>query len=475
MRDWRPCILPFLSFALPVCAQTPQTGIGIIEGDVINASTGAPIAGARVKIDRGPGADPVFAKAGADGHFVFENFAPPAHMITAESPGFLRSMTYLPGRGSYRTSVASANDGPKVEVDLSIDADGTSHVKLSIPLLAYAVITGRVTDPEGLPIEGSSIEVLLKRPITPGVHPGRPGHPLPDGQNEVVSVNGTQVQTNDKGEYRAALLMPGTYYLGVNRSNSLFAWERAYHVTYFPNAVDFGSAKPVVLAAGQQFRADIQVVRIAGVRVSGKLIKPQGPDVPNGKFLFTQILLAPEQTYVTNANAPFTNANGDNFEFTAVPPGRYLLQAMTRDASTNPFGDEKAVFGFTREIEVADRDMDGVDLTLQPVRDVSGTVTFGEGCRTTPMQITIPFSMRASWMHGNIAVDTDADGRFVLHGLSSGRFTIQVIDPVTRVPATVKWIRLGERDVLKEGFEAPLTSDDPLRIEVDCARTRGQR
>jgi hypothetical protein len=34
---------------------------------------------------------------------------------------------------------------------------------------------------------------------------------------------------------------------------------------------------------------------------------------------------------------------------------------------------------------------------------------------------------------------------------------------------------LGERDVEKEGFESPLSGDEPLLIEVACANSRKPR
>src|ERR1700689_4970862 len=39
-------------------------------------------------------------------------------------------------------------------------ADGTLHYKLTVPLTAYAVIAGRVTDPYGLPAEDCRISVI---------------------------------------------------------------------------------------------------------------------------------------------------------------------------------------------------------------------------------------------------------------------------------------------------------------------------
>jgi hypothetical protein len=61
----------------------------------------------------------------------------------------------------------------------------------------------------------------------------------------------------------------------------------------------------------------------------------------------------------------------------------------------------------------------------------------------------------------------------VLRGLGTGKFTVSVFSSSLMVGPVS--IRLGERDVEKEGFESPLSGDEPLLIEVACANSRKPR
>jgi hypothetical protein len=61
-------------------AQGPNSPRAIVEGDITNAVTGAPIAGARVKIAK-PGCEPLYTRAGRSGHFRFDNVPPAAYFL----------------------------------------------------------------------------------------------------------------------------------------------------------------------------------------------------------------------------------------------------------------------------------------------------------------------------------------------------------------------------------------------------------
>ena len=54
-----------LPIVLPesILAQTPAATTAILEGDVVNSATGAPIAGARVKVDTQQQAAPLYGKS----------------------------------------------------------------------------------------------------------------------------------------------------------------------------------------------------------------------------------------------------------------------------------------------------------------------------------------------------------------------------------------------------------------------------
>jgi hypothetical protein len=277
-----------------------------------------------------------------------------------------------------------------------------------------------------------------------------------------------QVRTNDKGEFRAASLEPGSYYVVVNKSNGMATWESSYRITYHGGATDLAAAKPLTVGAGEQVRGDVSLVRKSGVHVAGRLIKPSGIEGPAGPVVFTEIALVPEQNSLPNANGPFTHGR-DDYRLDDVLPGRYVLMALSREASSDPFGgNQKELFGLIRPIEVGDGGVDNFDLALAPLRDISGTVTFRQGCTPGPLHITAQNRGPLGWRQPEAT--SDADGRFVLHGLSTGRYNLSIFADAGpgRIMPPVISIRHGARDVVKEGFESPFAGDEPISITVGC-------
>jgi|ERR1019366_9166054 hypothetical protein len=464
----RPVWFTFLSLLwLPATlAQAPPPLLADLEGDIVNSTTGAPIPGARIKLERSA-AEPMYTRADAHGHFRFGNLDPVVYTLSAGSPGFLKSSTaYLGlteirpngGNGVVRKFISPAgyvSAVPSAAITKSTDSSGTQHAKATVPLLAYGVITGKVTDPYGVPLADTTVEVLAKAPVPANGSASPPARSM-------------QVRTNDKGEFRAASLEPGSYYVVANRSNGTATWESSYRVTYYGGATDLAAAKPLTVGAGEQVRGDVSLVRKSGVHVAGRLIKPPGVEGSDGPMVYTNVALVPEQNPLPSANVLFANGR-DDYRLDDVLPGRYVLMAVSREASTDPFGgSHKEVFGLIRPIEVGDRDIDNFDLTLAPLRDISGTVTYRQGCTPAPLHITAQSRGPLNWRQPEAI--SDADGKFVLHGLSTGRYNLSIFadaGTAQMMPPVIS-IRHGARDVLKDGFESPYPGDEPISITVGC-------
>jgi len=74
---------------------------------------------------------------------------------------------------------------------------------------------------------------------------------------------------------------------------------------------------------------------------------------------------------------------------------------------------------------------------------------------------------------GQVTAVSGTDGKFVLRGLTTGRLNLDVswqMSPGQQVQ--VSSIRLGERDVLKNGLDVPYQGTEKLRITIDCANGR---
>lgn len=442
-------------------AQTPAPAKAVVEGDVINVTTGAPIGQARVRLNNLE-SDPLFAKADERGHFHFSGIEPGFYFLTARSPGFMATAGLTMG-----LTIPLAGQRPQVMRErfplpagaspptITTGPDGAPHCSVKIPLVAYAVISGRLTDPYGVPLVGSNIQLLEKIPVTPAGQ-----------QNEFQTK--AQGRTDDKGEFRIANLEPGTYLLAASDQGGITTWESTYRTTYYPASIAMASAKPLVLAAGQRLRAEFKIVQQAGVQVAGRVIKPQGPEYAGEARILTSIVLVSEPGDTPGARRPLI-AVEDDYQLKDVLPGKYTLFAVSQKVTANPFGGEpNEILGLVRHIEVGEHDIDNVDLALAPLREVSGQVTFREGCAPVPVRIAPysngPFGPAAS------AAETDGEGKFVLQGMIAGRYSFTVDPEARNRPSLpVESIMLGDRDVLKDGFESPYAGDEPLRITVGCS------
>jgi hypothetical protein len=446
-----------LLLTLPaIRAQAPPSAD--LEGDVINSTTGAPIAGARLKLDRYQ-AEPIYVRSDVNGHFRFANLEPGGYSLTADSPGFFKAIVQVDlsrprPAGNRGVSIGtSPNAAPAATVSKSTDADGTQHAKATLPLLPAAAISGNVTDPFGVPLADTQMELILKDPQSRLSHPGL--------------TYSMQTRTDDRGEYRWGNLDAGTYYVVANKPGGIATWDSNYRMTYYGGATDLSPAKPLTLGPGEQGRADIQIVRKTGVHVAGRLIEPPGFEASTGSRVYTHVTLVPDKTPLFNPNGPLANGH-DDYRLNDVLPGKYLLTAVS-STSADPFGaSHKEVLGLIRPVEIGESDIDDLDLELLPLGDLAGTVTFSQGCTPAPLHIT------AVPIRGSIGVrsetTSDAAGRFVLHSLPTGRYVIALYQEIAHGALAVPSLSIqqGARDVQKDGFYAPSTGDEPLRIAVGC-------
>ena len=306
---------------------------GIVEGVVTNGVTGAPIAGARVTLEsHSTEGEPRFARTDPEGRFQFANVYTGVYGVGAEEPGLMQ---------------CDQADRCTVGVTLNADRPGAT---VAISLKPYAVLSGRVTDFSGLPIAGSSVTLVKTVGLPDGTGYSHV-QVLPDGRKVAQAGGGG---TDDRGEFRIPRISPGTYYLVAGKSG-VGAWDdSANRTTYYPSAPDLASAKPVAIAAGQRVRADIQVIRQAGVRVAGRFLNPGSPAGSAGNYTDTSVTLVSQENVLTNPNGPFGHSITEQFELQGVRPGKYTLLAVTRESHGDPWGPEplpcKLAFSHGREV-----------------------------------------------------------------------------------------------------------------------------
>ena len=212
-----------------------------LQGRVTNSVTGEAIRRASVQA---LGPRPRAALTDDEGHFRLEGLPEGEVPISVTKPGYLPEQAANPA-----------------EMAPTVARTGPDAPPIDLKLMPQSVIFGKITSAEGEPLE--NIPVMVIRVLVAG---GRRVF------GEMSSVN-----TNDDGEFRAANLPAGTYYVGAGPSSRLFPGskgvanprEATYPQTFYPNASSAQAAGLVTVQAGQETEASIELKAEPVFRVSG--------------------------------------------------------------------------------------------------------------------------------------------------------------------------------------------------------------
>jgi len=130
---------------MPQCAASIRASQDIsIEGEVINDLTGVSIPGARVVLSSNPSTR-FTTVCDSQGHFRFEGLQPGQYWIRAQKPGFM-----TPGDGPSRWG-----GGTGVRL-----AAGQIPGEVRVRLIPTGIISGKITDSNGLAVTDSVVEVV---------------------------------------------------------------------------------------------------------------------------------------------------------------------------------------------------------------------------------------------------------------------------------------------------------------------------
>lgn len=409
----RVCI-PLFLFGSLLAAQT-------VEVEVIDSLTGAPVAGASV-IDTGVGsATTTVSRTDVAGHFRSTRPASPfiSFGFTISRAGYLTA---------YPSIASKANQ---------------SVTNVRIPLTPAAVISGKLVDEDGFPVDHANVQAMSYRVV--------------DGERRLRSV--ASAMSNDLGEYRLKGLSAGSYYIGVQPGHAR-NWDGRYVFQFIDGALQPGEKNLIEVKAGQERSGiDGTLAKHEGITVAGRVL------VPEGVAARQMSVDVRDSVYHNFFSAPLQSDGA--FQIRHVPPGSYTLRARTQNQSSEVrAGDLFA----TSQLEVESSDMTGLLLAphaVQPV-DISGAVVQEGGGPLQPMTVVISGTSGAG-----TSTRSAEDGSFVLKGLLPGSYSVRVQPDYqvirTRNPASIAFpasARFGEKEVLETGFELDGTSTGPLQITL---------
>jgi 5-hydroxyisourate hydrolase-like protein (transthyretin family) len=431
-----------LLLALPIlCQDAAERKKCSIQGQVLNGLTGEPIR--KVEVTLMPsGAMPKTSLAGvtdASGRFSFEQVEPGKYYLTAQKTGFLQ------GRYGARSQMSSGTP-------LSVAA-GQSLKDLAFKLMPQGSISGRVLDDEGEPIQNAMVQVLAERSFR--------------GKRQFLPSGG--MSTNDRGEYRVSNLGPGKYLLMASPSMRHGSApprpdtgkpEMGLASVYYPGVLEQSQAARIELALGAELTGhDLRLRQTRVARIRGKAINGQTGEPAKG----IMVTLARELPFFDRFGVPVQGEDGQ-FELASVTPGSYTLSAnMMR-----PGEDRLAA---VQPVEVGDRDIEGIVLTLKPGENVSGTILVDGDPKKIPLgSLQVYLSVQALIiMGGTPSAAVQPDGSFTLKNVTPGKFEIAIGGPSSAF--FIKSIKVGDMELT--GREVDWTAGLPAGAIAITLSTKG--
>ena len=337
---------------LLVCAAFAAAQPAGIEGVVLNHVTGLPLAGVHLRlvtVDFGGGGLEQAYGAISDraGHFSITNLKPGIYLVVPERTGFVQFLSA----------------SPNMPVGLVPLKPGQQLADYKVEMTPRAVMTGRVVDEYGDPVQNVSVQL---EPVSPDTQMG-PSFGLQ-----------SNVATDDLGEFHL-VTAPGRYRLHATR----FPFQREsgpeirtdgtsaapYADTYYPNAASSGAASIVAVGPGQDV-AGLEIRLVRGAAAEAHTLTIAGVVTGATDGAVSTIVLhygeSPEQVH----NSSQTMAAFDGkFAFRGLKPGYYRVFAQYSAGKT-------FLLSQTINLTLGTADETALQLALAPAEGVTGTLEF---------------------------------------------------------------------------------------------------
>jgi len=338
-------ISPFSSAQEKPTADKNASGASIT-GSVLQADTSKPVAGAQVTVS---GPIPESESQGAEGenirrfgattdekgNFSFKDLKPGAYRVSASRAGMIQKRA-----------------GEMGGMDVVLQSGHPQQI--TVLMLSTGVITGRVLNERGEPMQSESVTAMQYKYWLAG--------------HRLTTVK--TVETNDQGEYRLFGLKPGSYlvlvgsrgsgsdgWVMVKGESSSAASASTYAPTYYPNESTAQNAVPIVVKPGDEARANFSLAQVTAYKISGKVLglAPQSEN-KDGEEQRVRYVVVTQKGSMNPAGV--TGVRKDStFELPAIPSGRYTVTVVDADRKD----DERHG---SREVLVESSDVTGITVNL---------------------------------------------------------------------------------------------------------------
>jgi protocatechuate 3,4-dioxygenase beta subunit len=432
----------------PAAPQILQHTAGLT-GTVVRSDLSTPIAGAQIVAARvgGPIAEYKTTTTDAGGRFALRELAAGSYRIYADHENYLRAEfgRRLAGATGVAVSVVDAQTGAPIVITMT----------------PPGVIAGRVLD-----------------------H-GRPARQVVVRAHKPSFIDGTRylnvvawAQTDDRGEFRLFGLAPGSYVVSAtpfghariagdtlatpvipsiangntNRAVVPLSPETldpaalddaVYLAAFHPGTTDPTAALPIDVRAGDVVSGiTVSIARARPFKVTGRVA-----GAPAGVGAAIRVGVSSRDS--SQSSVASVESTDGVFELTGVPPGRYVLTAQTQPGQAGA-----ARVAASTSIEVIDRDLGDIALTLVASVTVTGKVTV-DGRAPTAADGNIGVQLTAlQGSGGGSALRIQPDGTFAISGVIPGEFRFRTLNALGHA----MWIKAAH-------FGADDVTNAPLRID----------
>ncbi len=364
-----------------------------LQGTVRDVISGRALAGIQVFASTDASPVPVRRISNAAGMFCFEHLMPGDYGITA------KGAVYLDARYGERRP-----DGAGLILRLSA---GQSQKPLTVKMMPQSVITGKLLDVEGDPIERGQVQLLKRSWADSKVRPSQVD----------------QTRTDEEGRFRLSRIAPGTYFLSAE------AWDEGVPMrtdfldekghpfreqtveTYYTESLSFERATPIALRAGQEIDGLTLTLEKTGTRhLSGRI----APALLDGGAL-SVLILELAQTNVRIAEDQPVEKDG-SFRADSLAPARYLLVLA-------PFGSSTEI---RKEVDLTGGDADGVVLEPVELLTLNSHVRVEGANATSKRGIVSRLVLFGSGMNPGATGELDRNGRCTFEGIRPGVYSVAI-------------------------------------------------
>ena len=434
-------VIPIAVLSFPGCWLVPASGqaptAGSIEGHVVNSLTGAPVRDAAITL-RGP-YDTRILLPGQPG----VSPAPPAVQTASNEQGDFQISNLRPG--NYELLQRHAGFVPSTlehignAIELLSLEPGQPILTVVVKLTPASVVTGKITDASGQPVQDAQVTVMRRAYTVVG---------QPRDSNAAGIA-----RTDDRGIYRASGFAAGAYGLKIDPPPA-FTQPRdqsglAYTTTYYPDATDAAGMATFEVDTGAARTVDVKLRKSRVFHISGRTLGPDGL----GKGSGTLQLLRRDGALGTALGSVSFNSYDGNFEISGVPAGSYVMAASPVNASSERL--------FARQPIDVTANLEGIRVQLAAGRQVGGSVRI-EGKAAGSLQGTRIELCRLNNGVSLPPAPVKDDLSFSFQNGAFGHYTVCVF----HLPAAyyVKSVLYDGKEVPAAGFEA--ASDASLSIVV---------